>query len=162
MAVDTFCPACGHGSETVSHILLHCPIAVHAWGQSPLKIDNNSPSFRNLLSDFLCNCPGYGATLFATLAWNLWKARNALLFDKKLQEPSQVVDWTMRMMADISAGATKQGRQTAYQPPRTSWSHPTRGTLKLNSDAGVFSDGSVGLGFVVRDSLGEAVMAGAK
>ncbi|KAL8491268.1 hypothetical protein ACS0TY_023054 [Phlomoides rotata] len=64
--------------------------------------------------------------------------------------------------AGNSPPATKQGRQTAYQPPRTSWSHPPRGTLKLNSDAGVFSDGSVGLGFVVRDSSGKVVMAGAK
>ncbi|KAL8504006.1 hypothetical protein ACS0TY_022657 [Phlomoides rotata] len=36
------------------------------------------------------------------------------------------------------------------------------GKLKLNSDAGVFSDGSVGLGFVVQTDEGQPVLAGAK
>ncbi|KAL8541921.1 hypothetical protein ACS0TY_002969 [Phlomoides rotata] len=42
------------------------------------------------------------------------------------------------------------------------WTPPTQGVLKLNTDAGVFSDGSVGLGFIVRDETGNPILAGAK
>ncbi|KAL8489656.1 hypothetical protein ACS0TY_025526 [Phlomoides rotata] len=48
------------------------------------------------------------------------------------------------------------------------WKHgknlepPAQGKLKLNSDAGVFSDGSVGLGFIVRDETGSLILAGSK
>ncbi|KAL8520548.1 hypothetical protein ACS0TY_011177 [Phlomoides rotata] len=42
------------------------------------------------------------------------------------------------------------------------WRPPPRGRLKLNSDAGIFYDGTVGMGFVVRDWEGQLVLAGAK
>ncbi|KAL8541941.1 hypothetical protein ACS0TY_002983 [Phlomoides rotata] len=42
------------------------------------------------------------------------------------------------------------------------WKPPELGSLKLNSDAGVFPNGSVGLGFVVRNAEGRPVLAGTK
>ncbi|KAL8549394.1 hypothetical protein ACS0TY_008287 [Phlomoides rotata] len=41
------------------------------------------------------------------------------------------------------------------------WKPPPLGQLKLNSDVGVFSDGSIGLGFIVRNGEGQPVLAGA-
>ncbi|KAL8547597.1 hypothetical protein ACS0TY_007062 [Phlomoides rotata] len=42
------------------------------------------------------------------------------------------------------------------------WTPPSPGRRKLNSDATIFKDGTVGLGFVVRDEHGLVLMAGSK
>ncbi|KAL8545826.1 hypothetical protein ACS0TY_005808 [Phlomoides rotata] len=62
-----------------------------------------------------------------------------------------------------SALVSRRGQRGAQSDCRSGrWSLPAQGMLKLNSDAGVFSDGSVGLGFVVRDEKGMVILVGAK
>ncbi|KAL8535150.1 hypothetical protein ACS0TY_010967 [Phlomoides rotata] len=38
IALDTICPSCGLASETISHVFFKCPVVVHSWGRSPLKL----------------------------------------------------------------------------------------------------------------------------
>ncbi|KAL8469857.1 hypothetical protein ACS0TY_032640 [Phlomoides rotata] len=45
---------------------------------------------------------------------------------------------------------------------RTSWGPPPAGTYKLNSDAAIFADGTVGFGFVIQDANGLVILAGSK
>ncbi|KAL8500978.1 hypothetical protein ACS0TY_020529 [Phlomoides rotata] len=45
---------------------------------------------------------------------------------------------------------------------RTSWCPPPAGTYKLNSDAAIFADGTVGFDFVIRDANGLVILAGSK
>ncbi|KAL8541729.1 hypothetical protein ACS0TY_002835 [Phlomoides rotata] len=68
----------------------------------------------------------------------------------------------MKLIRDLAAHS---GRARGRQPNtgvQRSWEPPPRGCLKLNTDAWVFSDGSVGLGFVVRNSERTSILAGAK
>ncbi|KAL8512874.1 hypothetical protein ACS0TY_019136 [Phlomoides rotata] len=42
------------------------------------------------------------------------------------------------------------------------WSRPPPGLVKLKADAARFGDGTVGLGFVVRNEHGKVLIAGSK
>lgn len=53
-------------------------------------------------------------------------------------------------------------RKGQDRPSSSGWQCPPSGRLKLNSDAAVFPDGSVGLGFVVRNYEGVVLLAGSK
>ncbi|KAL8473164.1 hypothetical protein ACS0TY_030118 [Phlomoides rotata] len=106
--------------------------------------------------------PTYGVSLFAMLAWNLWKARNRRYFDRVVQIPDQIVSWAIDAAAEIQPTRRKRNGVGAPGSLLGKWSPPPHGKLKLNSDAGVFSDGSVGLGFIVRNSSGKMILAGTR
>ncbi|KAL8539218.1 hypothetical protein ACS0TY_001003 [Phlomoides rotata] len=106
--------------------------------------------------------PDHGVRVFMLVAWNLWKARNRRWSDKIEQDPGKILSWALHAVADLQPISRKGQRGTQSECRAGKWCPPAQGLLKLNSDAGVFSDGSVGLGFVVRDELGTVVLAGAK
>lgn len=37
--VNPLCEMCGEEVETLKHTLLLCPVAIHSWGQTPIRID---------------------------------------------------------------------------------------------------------------------------
>ncbi|KAL8514105.1 hypothetical protein ACS0TY_013287 [Phlomoides rotata] len=122
-------------------------------GRSPLKLDQQTiliSDFQSILSRFLHELPGFG------------KARNMFCFDKEDQNPAQIVAWSISLVIKFYSKEGKRKRRVPGDNSATQWKSPPRGNLKLNSDAGVFSDGSVGLGFIVRNEAGELVLAGAK
>ncbi|KAL8463962.1 hypothetical protein ACS0TY_033778 [Phlomoides rotata] len=139
LITPTVCPSCGLEPETTSHILLRCPIAIHTWGRSPLKFDYDTlhlKEFLHLFWEVIQNLPMHGVILFVAVAWILWKARN-----KKWIEQEEMVH----------PKASGHGGQ---------WAPPPNPSLKLNTDAGVFPDNSVGLGFIVHDWRGQPILAG--
>ncbi|KAL8469747.1 hypothetical protein ACS0TY_032551 [Phlomoides rotata] len=104
----------------------------------------------------------YGVSVFALTVWGIWKAQNSVVFEQRRTEPSLI---TLR--AQSLATKMLEGSQISGGPPQCSnvsevWTRPLEGTLKLNADAGVFPDGSVGLGFMVWDNGGAMMLAGAK
>ncbi|KAL8534635.1 hypothetical protein ACS0TY_010602 [Phlomoides rotata] len=159
---DAICPSCGNAGETTDHILIHCPVAVHTWAQSPLRLHQSTAGFNFLLGEFLEKRMQAGLFIFATVAWNLWKARNSYMFDGKAPDPGLIVQRSLQLVGEIEMPAvTRDGRRNDGGAT-ISWEKPPLGFLKLNSDAGVFSDGAVGLGFVIRNSEGAALLVGAK
>ncbi|KAL8547110.1 hypothetical protein ACS0TY_006725 [Phlomoides rotata] len=100
----------------------------------------------------MASLPNHGVCVFVMVAWNLWKARNRRWVDHVEQDPGKIQSWALSAAAELQP-ANRRGQRAPSQ---------SAGLLKLNSDAGVFSDGYVGLGFVIRDELGAVVLAGAK
>ncbi|KAL8493216.1 hypothetical protein ACS0TY_024439 [Phlomoides rotata] len=106
--------------------------------------------------------PGYRITLFASISWNIWKARNRFCFDQEVQNPAQIVNWSLSLATKVPQQKPRQKRGAPGSISGAQWEPPPQGELKLNCDAGVFSDGFVGFGFIVRNEAGNPVLAGAK
>lgn len=165
ISIDPSCPSCGLAPETLPHIIFHCPAAVHSWGRSPLRIASqvlSATQFKSFFWDLLSRLPEYGIMIFAIFAWNIWKARNAFIHEKRRQDPALIYSWSMNLVEEIGKNMKRQRNKHKVGTENEPWLNPPAGRLKLNADAGVFSDGTVGLGFVIRNTSGEVQLAGAR
>lgn len=87
------CPICNR-SETIAHLFLHCPKEVSFW--TKLGVDLSTvDSVQNL---WQCNSlPWVGlpskvrSTLVIVAIWNLWKARNRMVFDHPYTTTNQLL-----------------------------------------------------------------------
>ena len=86
------CKRCGE-LETIHHLLLSCPFAAEAWAKAPLATPVASVSPDLSLKAWLTlnvkqgSLPPIGLTsapLTPWLLWNLWTARNKLIFEDKI------------------------------------------------------------------------------
>lgn len=93
----SLCNKCNRYEDEI-HLLLNCPYAAKAWSLAPVLFKSqfaiiNSP--KKLLHELLrlVNLPPSGTPLYPWLMWNLWKARNQLIFeDPSLSEEELVVN----------------------------------------------------------------------
>ncbi|KAL8547083.1 hypothetical protein ACS0TY_006709 [Phlomoides rotata] len=68
----------------------------------------------------------------------------------------------MSLVSDLADRSAVRGKRAMATTSDFRWSRPPTGHTKMNIDAGVFPDGSVGLGFIVCDDEGRALLAGVK
>ncbi|KAL8517727.1 hypothetical protein ACS0TY_015815 [Phlomoides rotata] len=68
----------------------------------------------------------------------------------------------MSQVSDFASRCAVRGKRAKLTTSEIRWSRPLPGQTKMNTDAGVFPDGSVGLNFIVRDDVGRALLAGMK
>lgn len=140
-------------------------MAIHTWGRSPLIIDPHlllSSPFQAVLGEMLLNLPEYGFFIFATIAWNLWKGRNSFYFENCIKDPGDIIKQSLKQAEEFYKAAENIRKPRPSRQAKAIWKPPDHGLLKINSDAAVFADGSVGLGFVIRDSGGRVKLAGSK
>ncbi|KAL8480222.1 hypothetical protein ACS0TY_026952 [Phlomoides rotata] len=165
ITTPTDCPSCGLEPETTSHVLLRCPIAIHTWGRSSLKLDYDAlhlNEFPHLFWKVYQNLPMHGVILFVTVAWSLWKARNKKWFEQEEQSPARIWSHSYSMAIDILGSHPVSKVRPKPRGQGGQWAPPSNPSLKLNEDAGVFPNNSVGLGFVVHDWKGQPILAGAQ
>lgn len=155
------CQSCGEEPETTSHILLHCPTAIHTWGQSPIRaiVPNKQSGFKEVCANLLESLPREGGMLFAILAWQIWKARNQWIFESVPLNPRETVRKSLKLFQEVRAAEMLNNIPLRQQKHPAKWSPPPEGMLKLNSDVAVFGNGEVGFGFVLRNSEGNILMA---
>lgn len=97
LTANTNCPHC-NAPETALHLILHCPYAQQVWELAPFKSTTvlvNSDSIQhalNLAPTLVCLPPkGITTELFSWLCWNLWTARNRLIFENRGTSHAAVV-----------------------------------------------------------------------
>lgn len=79
---------------------------------------------------------------------------------------SFVSSWDKALSGDPVGCSNSEGGSNSGSPQRsgiaTVWSPSERGFFKLNFDGSKLSNGSAALGFVIRDSNGEVLLAGGR
>lgn len=163
--VDPTCAICGEGYESVTHIMFECPTAIQTWGLTPIRIDFQaawSLKFRSFCWNMIESLPDEGATLFVAVLWNIWIARNKFYFEEITPEPKLIVSRALRLSMESAQQSRDKRTQGSKKKANAAWSKPPLDRLKLNSDAAVFRDGTVGYDFVVRNENGGVILAGAK
>lgn len=121
------CKACGAHEDDL-HVFLNCPIAVEVWNQIPLahKPLTSIPSLAMLIKqgkDYVPLPPmGLNAPLWPWVVWNLWKARNKLVFENRAFTAQEIV---LKSIKDAKEWNDAQSVQKAttlnnfspYRPP---------------------------------------------
>ncbi|KAK6152513.1 hypothetical protein DH2020_015148 [Rehmannia glutinosa] len=161
--MDTICHLCGEDIETLSHLFTQCETIKRIWYLSPLRMDlqNNAfGSFRNLFWSLLSTHPIEFVELFAFLAWSIWSARNKLYMDQvAFQSQLVIIDGQKLFLEMHQVGQKLEKKERVARDIK--WKPPNENSLKMNTDAATFDDGSVGFGFVIRNATGEVILAGA-
>lgn len=103
--------------------------------------------------------------LLAVIARKLWLRRNSLVFERIFRHPNEVLEEAIVALEDFRRCNDLENQKVMLpvvvnNPRLDRWSLPSFGDFKVNWDASINSkDKCIGIGIVVRDSLGEVVGA---
>ncbi|KAL8470305.1 hypothetical protein ACS0TY_032959 [Phlomoides rotata] len=90
------------------------------------------------------------------------EARNDFIFEHKLHDLLDIISRSTTLATDFSQNCRPGHGPVKAKVPHRTWSPPPSGSLKLNSNAACFLDGSVGFGFIIRNERGKVHLAGSK
>ncbi|KAG2292280.1 hypothetical protein Bca52824_038949 [Brassica carinata] len=127
------CKSCG-GHEDDLHVFLKCPLAEEVWNHMPTirKPQNSITSLAELIKqgDSFTPLPPTGLTtpLWPWVVWNLWKARNKLVFENRVFTGQEI---RLKSIKDAKEWSYAQSRPFPICPPPMSPS----GTLVCKVDA---------------------------
>ncbi|XP_045810802.1 uncharacterized protein LOC123905222 [Trifolium pratense] len=100
------------------------------------------------------------------IIYEIWNARNLLVFQEKNLPPQEISSNAFKKLHEYQSHGEVKTQKSQTSPPSTnscsnniSWSPPLRGTLKINVDAHLSSDGHWFAWMVLRRSDGSAVGA---
>ncbi|XP_074302679.1 uncharacterized protein LOC141634383 [Silene latifolia] len=145
---NSHCEFCDGAEETELHALYLCQWASVQWAMSSFSVDTQ------LHGDEKGN--------FLAMVWAIWAIRNARIFEDEQRNPEVTVLGFMRLVQEYNGYMKRVGGANC---PRqeiggVQWLKPDVGVIKINTDAAVLEDGSVGLGVVARDCHGGIVTGG--
>lgn len=159
---DPVCPICGLEEETVFHILWECPSAMDVWSEGVQKFQKSThrgPSFLQVVEDMFSTCDEEEMRLFVGMAQRIWLRRNEIVHRGVFSSPKEII---LRMQGAVL------GFQAAYEHRVISegvdkpvhWVNPPKGWVLVNWDAAIQKDkGWVGIGVLLRDHIGNMIMA---
>lgn len=159
----TQCKRCGNREDEL-HLFLSCPFAQKVWELSPLRLQLNAgtfPDFPSLLTASLraTALPPIGISLSPLapwIMWNLWKARNYLLFEDMSFSEQDVILKCLREATEWQSAQVT----TPCQPKRATPRLPrlvSSDTFKCYVDAAWCGTTRVcGQGWTVVDPRGNA------
>ncbi|XP_039169608.1 uncharacterized protein LOC120293888 [Eucalyptus grandis] len=139
---DPFCILCStHSPETTEHLFLQCPWTQHIWHHPNVQINVTAYATHCIdawltdISQQKGNVPDFET--IAALLWQIWKARNHVIFRHHFTHPDQLVESALAL---THLHITVQKQQSKQQPktgkkspnPNTTWLPPLQGMIKVN------------------------------
>lgn len=152
------CPLCNSSIEDSDHLFMRCPAALAVWFSSPLGI--HVPDQLDLISwmKVWLSAPDTRAQqLFCYSLWLIWSHRNQLVFNQSVFEPIVISKKAASLVEEFNS--VNPPRNSPPASALTKWIPPPSGYVKINVDAGCFSDGTTGWGMVVRNAAGLVLFA---
>ncbi|XP_057247591.1 uncharacterized protein LOC130589950 [Beta vulgaris subsp. vulgaris] len=162
--VDNICPMCGSDVETPFHALVLCPSAQVVWKISPLRLVFKEGMGTSIMEWVACLILKYTDeawwALFWSLLWGIWLARNSWVFENRKLDAMTVVERAQCRVGEFQeAQDNDKVASLVCRGGENRWKAPSDGWFKVNSDAAVFEDGTIGCGGIMRDWLGEVMAA---
>ena len=98
--------------------------------------------------------------LLALVFWLIWHNRNSIRLKEQGVELHQIKDKAKDLLSNFLNAQVPQARSAMPRNSPMSWTPPIRPLEKINFDAALFKElDSIGLGIVVRNSLGSVKAA---
>ncbi|XP_043705928.1 uncharacterized protein LOC122655704 [Telopea speciosissima] len=162
MRVDPCCKRCGIDVESTDHLLQGCAFAkVVQFGSNLLFIAPSTEELRLacLLQNWdQMNFPNKkrrseALTLLSFIIWQLWLARNELVFKNICWTPEETIHRAYKAFEEFSAAFIETlGRNSTTPHLNHPWKPPPQGVFKLNCDASLPASSTIsGLGAILRD-----------
>lgn len=88
LAIVSTCHRCGEGSETTAHCLFQCKVSKEIWSLAPMPTPSATYiQQHSIINVFKCfkaiSKQDQASSLFPFLMWQIWKSRNAILYEGK-------------------------------------------------------------------------------
>lgn len=152
---------CGNANETSIHVLHDCPFASCVWSFSILgrpPRGNPSISVCDWMLSLILSLDNHMFNLILMIFHAIWSTRNSLYWSSKCDLPNVVVFCTISWWQSFLLVSWALPLHHSQASTMTSWSKPSLGQLKLNTD-GAWDANSLmrGMGAVIRDSAGKFV-----
>ncbi|KAL2939927.1 hypothetical protein RDABS01_001309, partial [Bienertia sinuspersici] len=149
--------------ETEIHFAMNCEESKNLWYLSPLRVDTIEYKVPNLLEWVLClqkrNYDEKWCNLFWNLLWGLWLRRNAWTFEKRKVEIVGMLQTIPALTLEFYEANKKTKIPRTISQSARAWIPPPEGFYKINTDAAVITEGRMGCGAVMRDSLGDVMVS---
>lgn len=101
--------------------------------------------------------------MFCMVLWCLWRNRNEVLWNGKVQQPASLLNLAGSFLHQwtVAQGSLVYGSLPGADEGLFRWVKPRPGFFKCNFDGAIFSGSNrLGFGWVVRDDSGSLVAAG--
>ncbi|CAN1788669.1 Putative ribonuclease H protein At1g65750 [Linum perenne] len=163
---QVLCHRCSVHTESISHVIYECDFAMQVWRLAlpqAISARNDYGDFDSWWRAMLCN-KDY-STQFGIIAWNLWGARNKLIFEES--NPSAIgvseqckfwfnlvlSSWKTNQLGREAPGQARQTQLIAWRPGDEGWT-------TLNTDGSRLThSGSTAIGGLLRDDGGRFISA---
>lgn len=100
--------------------------------------------------------------LFPWVLWHLWKARNALVFEKTRYDSATIIARAREdaeIWFSVNFSSSSHAMSTRELTNSTSWKRPEQGTVKCNiGSSWTESSKSCGAAWILRDSNGSMLL----
>lgn len=166
LATTADCPRCGAHDESIDHLLRHCDFAKECWDLAAAPTTFMT-SFHLPLTDWMMKActmhvTGDGSrwkTFFPYLLWNMWKARNNLVFNNTHCSANDIISRTTREAKEALGILLKNGGPLHARQTWVAWLPPQPGFVKMNSDGARNSNSSLAsAGGLIRDCEGRWIV----
>lgn len=136
------CPRCDEEDETLDHIFRRCKLITDCWAAARTPWDFNANSHAPLVKWIEDHChikkrnqeECKWRTTFPYMLWNIWKARNALIFNNVQMTAEEISNRAYREAMEAQSILLKhQGLLQAKQLWVT-WLPSPKGVVKVNTD----------------------------
>ncbi|XP_020883429.1 uncharacterized protein LOC110229035 [Arabidopsis lyrata subsp. lyrata] len=159
------CKRCGEREDEL-HLFLHCPYTQRVWSAAPLYhhfLAGTFPNFQALLTKALLSVALPPLGLYATpmapwIMWNLWKARNLLIFEDIAFSEQDIILKSLKEANEWQSAQLALPKQRArpVAPLTTQHNIPTH---KCYVDAAWSAPtGNCGQGWILLDPLGNTLI----
>ncbi|KAI5338965.1 hypothetical protein L3X38_018237 [Prunus dulcis] len=163
--INPDCPLCNSHSETINHLFATCSFTQSIWSCTNMDPASSASNFDFLT--WLGTLPaGYAPdgpnalSRALLICWQIWEAINNLVFKDVTPHPVRVLDMAGQVGLEFWNQNVKHVMGPSA-PLHIKWKPPPWGWVKLNFDGSIRNNVAAS-GFVIRDSDGHVLLAGAK
>lgn len=155
ISADPSCKRCGN-PESINHLFIHCQFAQEVWRTAPFVVDCDSSGLLDLdvywagIATQPClPPPGISTTHLAPwILWEIWKARNKLVFEDFTTSPIESLSRAISAAREWELGQTTHATIIATKPPATP--PQIANSVLLRTDAAWWVDSlTAGLGWII-------------
>jgi hypothetical protein len=128
---DPLCPICQLETETVGHILWHCPSAQDVWMECDRRFHKcsfQSPDFLGIMDQLIARLDADDIPVVVNVARQIWFRRNSVVFGGIFAHPKTVFRTAVEQVEAFS-----KARETCHKP--------SQGTHYVSRNLGKAADG---------------------